>query len=145
MFVVNDGSGSIFPFAIEPGAIPQGGEPNIARLKNRFEGLLPAQHLDFVDGDWTRDYCASVPSSDIGLGASANLLHVRSETFCVVHWNRASGGSMLVNVTLANGDPWMRPFSGRLCRTITEAALMKLSATSVERPTHAACVLVDRP
>ena len=147
MFVItrHDGSDSIFPFAIEPEAVPQGHEPNIARLKNRFESSLPAQYLDFVDDDWTRDNCASLPSSDIGLGASANLLHFRSETFCVVHWNRATGESMLINVTLANGDPWMRPFSRRLCRTITEATLIKLSARRVERPTYAARVLVDRP
>jgi hypothetical protein len=146
MFVVtrHDGSDSIFPFAIEPGAVPQGHEPNIGRLQNRFENALPAQYLHFADDDWTRDTCASLPSSDLGLGAFANLLQVRSDTSCMVHWNRASGGSMLISVTLANGDSWMRPFSRRLCRTITQAALVRLS-TSVERPTYAACVLVDRP
>jgi hypothetical protein len=48
MFVVirHDGSDSIFPFAIEPGAVPQDHEPNIGRLKNRFESSLPAQYLD---------------------------------------------------------------------------------------------------
>jgi hypothetical protein len=147
MFVVtrHDGGDSIFPFAIEPGAVPQGHEPNIARLQNRFENSLPAQYLDFADDDWTRDDCASWPSSDAGPGTFANLLQVRSGTSCVVHWNRASGESMLINVTLANGDPWMRPFSRHLCRTMTEAALVKRSAGNVARPTYAACVLVDRP
>jgi hypothetical protein len=145
MFVVirHDGSDSIFPFAIEPGAVPQDHEPNIGRLKNRFESSLPAQYLDFADDDWTRDHCASLPASDVGLGGFANLLHVRSDTSCVVRWK--NGESMLINVTLANGDPWTRPFSRRLCRTMMEGALIKLSAGSVERPTYAACVLVDRP
>jgi hypothetical protein len=39
----------------------------------------------------------------------------------------------------------MRPFSRRLCRVITETALTKLAASDQERPTYAACVLVDRP
>ena len=63
----------------------------------------------------------------------------------MIHWNRANGESMLINVTLANGDPWMRPFSRRLCRTITEATLTKFYPKIAVRPTYAACVLVDRP
>lgn len=39
----------------------------------------------------------------------------------------------------------MRPFSRRLCRVITEAALADLVASSHEQPIYAACVLVDRP
>ncbi len=147
MFVVSDGADreSIFPFDIEPGKIPDGHEPNIARLMGHFEATLPAKYLDFSDVDWARGYCAVPSSSKIGFGQFVNWLHVRSETFCIVHWNGAGGGSILVSVTLAEGDPWMRLFSRRLCRAITETALAELAMSSQERPTYAACVLVDRP
>jgi len=147
MFVISGRAGleSIFPFAIDPGKISEDHEPNIARLKAHFESVLPIRYLSFGNEDWARDSCASPPSSKIGFGQFVNWLHLRSETFCVVHWNGAGGGSMLVSVTLADGDPWMRPFSRRLCRAITETALAKLAASSLERPTYAACVLVDRP
>ena len=52
---------------------------------------------------------------------------------------------MSVSVTLAQGNPWMRSFSRHLCRVITETALTKLATSGHERPTYAACVLVDRP
>jgi hypothetical protein len=136
---------SVFPFDIEPGKIPQGQEPNIARLKGHFATTLPEGDLDFGGQDWEREYCAVPPLSEIGFGPFANWLHIRSQTFCVVHWKGAGGGSMAVSVTLADGDPWMRPFSRRLCRVITETTLANLVASGHERPTYAACVLVDRP
>lgn len=105
MFVVSQDAGreSIFPFDIEPGRIPEGREPNIARLKGHFEAVLPAKYLDFTDKDWARGYCASPSSSEIGFGQFAHSLHMRSQTFCVVHWNGTDGGSMLISVTLAEG------------------------------------------
>ena len=147
MFVVGGRGGreSIFPFAIEPGKIPEGQEPNIARLKSHFEATLPAKDLDFANSDWARGTCDVPPLQEIGFDQFADWLHIRSETFCVIHWNGAGGGSMLASVTLADGDPWMRPFSRGLCRVITETALIKLAAPGQERPTYAACVLVDRP
>jgi hypothetical protein len=147
MFVVNARTGvdALFPFAIDPGKIPGDREPNIGRLKSHFEKVLPATYLDFHDEDWVRDSCTSPPASEIGLGQFAYWLRVQSSTFCLVHWNGAGGGTMLVSSTLAEGDPWMRPFSRRLCRAITEAALARLARSRLERPTYAACVLVDRP
>ena len=147
MFVISGRAGreSIFPFDIEPGKIPEGHEPNVARLKSHFEAVLPAKYLDFDDKDWVRGYCALTPPSEIGFGQFVNWLHVRSQTFCIVQWNGAGGGSMLVSVTLADGDPWLRLFSRRLCRVLTDTTLAKLAASNHERPTYAACVLVDRP
>jgi hypothetical protein len=147
MFVVSGPAEreNIFPFDIEPGKIPEGQEPNIARLRSHFEAKLPAKDLDFGNEDWARGFCAVPPLPEIGFGQFANWLHIRSETFCVVHWNGAGGGSMSVSVTLADGNPWMRPFSRRLCRAITETALTKLATSGRERPNYAACVLVDRP
>ncbi len=147
MFVVSarGGRDSIFPLDIEPGKIPEGHEPNVARLRSHFEATLPAKDLDFANSDWARGTCDVPPLQEIGFGQFADGLHIRSETFCVIHWNGAGGGSMLASVTLADGDPWMRPFSRRLCRMITGTALTKLAASGQERPTYAACILVDRP
>jgi len=147
MFVVSGRAEreSIFPFDIEPGKMPGGREPNVARLRSHFEATLPKKDLDFRDEDWARGYCAVPPLSQIGFRDFANWLHIRAETFCVVHWNGAGGGSMSVSVTLADGNPWMRPFSRRLCRVITEATLVTITTSGQERPPYAACILVDRP
>jgi hypothetical protein len=53
---------------------------------------------------------------------------------------------MLIGVALANGDPWMRPFSRRICSWLTTVALARVTTTDREPPPdYAACVLVDRP
>ena len=53
---------------------------------------------------------------------------------------------MLVTVTQADGDPWMRPFSRRVCRMIAETAVAKLMvADGSPLADYVACVLVDRP
>jgi hypothetical protein len=136
---------STFPFALNPGTPPFGHEPNIERLRGHFEGILPAGNLAFRDEDWSRDACASPTWSELGLGRLAQWLHLQSQTFCVVHWNGVAAASMLISVTLADGDPWMRPFARRLCGLLTVAALEKLAAGGNRRPDYAACVLVDRP
>jgi hypothetical protein len=144
MFVVTTPGApeSIFPFALEPGQIPSSHEPNVARLQSHFEGRMPAKFLAFKDADWTRDSCVSPKASDLGLGGLAALLRLRAETFCVVRWNGKRPSSMLIGVTRADGDPWMRPFARWICRTVTEAALNRFAPD--REPTYAACVLVDR-
>ena len=52
---------------------------------------------------------------------------------------------MLVSVSLAEGDPWLRPFGRRLCRGIAETALAQVEAGGAHRPVYAACILADRP
>jgi hypothetical protein len=135
---------SIFPFALEPGQIPFGHEPNVARLRARFEHLLPAKFLAFSDDDWTRDSCMSPSASESGLGEPSDWLRVRSETFCIFRWNGDHPGSMLISVTLAESTLWMRPFVRRICSKLTVAALIKIASYVREPPTYAACVLVDR-
>jgi hypothetical protein len=147
MFVVNTGAdaASIFPFALDPGSIPaaRDHEPNVGRLQGHFESTLPARYLSFSDNDWTRDSCTAPSTPEMGFRRLAKRLRLRSETACVIRWNGTNPGSMLVAVTLADGDPWMRPFALRICRPIVEAALARLADRGL--PTYAACVLVDRP
>ncbi len=52
---------------------------------------------------------------------------------------------MLVSVSVAQGDPWLRPFGRRLCRAITETALAQLDNDGAAMPTFAGCILADRP
>jgi hypothetical protein len=53
---------------------------------------------------------------------------------------------MLIGVALAPGDPWLRPFARRICRSLTVLALARVAAIDREpAPDYAACVLVDRP
>jgi hypothetical protein len=147
LFVVRarDATESIFPFAFAPGEIPSDHEPNIRRLRSRFENVLPAKDLAFDDTDWTRDFCTAPQASDLGFGPFAAFLHLKSETLCMVHWKGQQPNSMLIGVTLADGDPWMRPFARWICRKLTAAALDRFSMPGRERPRYAACVLVDRP
>jgi hypothetical protein len=138
---------STFPFALDPRKPPdfgQKGEPGVTYLRNRFGKQLPAKYLEFDALDAVTDTCVKLSASDIGwLGAQ---LRFQSGTFCVVFWKGASPGSMLIGVALANGDPWMRPFSRRICRGLTSIALTRVAATDREPPPdYAACLLVDRP
>jgi len=95
--------------------------------------LLPSKHED------------TPARSDLGLGSVGDWLPVQGQMSCVVHVKAAHPSSMLVSVTLAHGDPWMRPFSRWLCRRMTTAALGRLASAGHELPPYAACVLVDRP
>jgi hypothetical protein len=141
MFVVSrgDAAPSIFPFAIDPGEVPNGHEPSVARLRSHFAQLLPAKLLDFADNDWTRDACMA------GLPKSADWIRVRAQTSCMLHWNGSAAASMLISVTLLDDGPWVRPFARWICRKLTAAALDTMTASGGRTPDYAACVLVDRP
>jgi len=137
---------STFPFQIDPRKAPdtgRKGEPSVRSLKSRFGKEFPAEYLEFDDRNAVTERCLTTSSAD--LGAVGRLLQFQSSTFCVVSWKGASPGSMLVGVALANGDPWMRPFTRRICRWLTAGALARLASTDRKPPDYAACVLVDRP
>jgi hypothetical protein len=149
VFVVNptkEGA-STFPFALDPGQIPAASdhEPNVGRLQDRFEGRFPDKYLSFGGDQWTRDSCTASTPPAIGFGDLAERLRLRGQTACVVRWNGAKPAAMLVVVTRADADPWMRPFARRICRIVTQAALARLAPSERGRPDYAACVLVDRP
>jgi len=61
----------------------------------------------------------STSDSELGFASLGALLRMRSQTFCVVHWKGTRPSSMLISVTLGDGDPWMRPFSRWICRRMT--------------------------
>jgi len=52
---------------------------------------------------------------------------------------------MLISVSVASGEPWMRPFVRRVCRVIAEARLGQFDPEQSDSPRYAACVLVDPP
>jgi hypothetical protein len=72
-------------------------------------------------------------------------LKSRGGTYCVVTWKGKQRGTMLIIVSVADGDPWMRPFTRRLCREITEVALKNFDPLAADSPRYAACILADRP
>jgi hypothetical protein len=135
---------SFVPISLVPGGAPSTHLPSIEILKDRFEGF-PTKFLAFNDTDWMLDSCAVPAQSELGFGALGAWLPVRGQTSCVVHWKGTRPSSMLIIVTLANADPWMRPFSRWICRRMTAAAVMKIASPDREPPSYAACILVDRP
>jgi hypothetical protein len=138
---------STFPFQIDPREAPpfgRQGEPGVEYLKSRFGKKLPAKYFEFDDRDAVTDTCITISPAE--LGWVGRQLHFQSGTFCVVFWKGASPRSMLIGVALADGDPWMRPFTRRICRWLTSIALRRVAATDREAPPdYAACLLVDRP
>jgi hypothetical protein len=138
---------SIFTFRIDPRTQPKWGtvgEPGVQYLKNRYGNKLPAKYLQFSDRDSVTDRCITITATDLGL--PGRLLRLQSGAFCVVFWKGSSPGSMLIGVTLGDGDPWMRPFSRRICRWLTTVALARLVASDGKPPPeYAGCLLVDRP
>jgi hypothetical protein len=138
---------STFPFQIDPRKAPEAarkGGPSVRSLKSRFGKEFPAKYFEFDNRDVATDRCIAMSAAD--LGWAGKLLRFQSGAFCIVFWRGPSSGSMLIGVMLADGDPWMRPFTRRICRWITAAALARLAATDREPPPdYAGCVLVDRP
>jgi hypothetical protein len=147
LFAVSSGDTTqgIFSFSIVPGRADFSRTTSAKALQDRFENF-PARFLAFADTDLAVDSCAAPPPLELGFGRIGTALHLQSQTYCVVHWKGLqSPNSMLISVTLANGDPWMRPFARRICREMTAASLRKLASPDRQPPTYAACVLVDRP
>jgi hypothetical protein len=146
IFVVNTakGANSRFPFQID--FRPDSSDPTrplVQFFKKRFESA-PQEWFEFNDADWTIDRCASLPDG-FGVGALGKALDLHEGTACVVTWKGLQSGAMLITVARANGDPWLRPFTGRLCRNIVEAALKRFNPGEPGSPKYAACILADRP
>jgi hypothetical protein len=141
----NETTEGIFPFSIVAGDPTLSRAPSVKILQDRFEGSFPAKFLAFADADRALDSCQAPQIPEIGFRSLGAFLRIQSQTFCVVHWKGAHPSSMLITVTLADGDPWMRPFSRWICRAMTTTALRTLTFPDRPLPTYAACVLVDRP
>ena len=140
------GPKSTFPFRLDPRKVPAFGEKgeSVAALKSRFGKEFPAKYFEFNDADAMMDTCVGLSRADVGRPGA--LSQIEAGTFCVVFWKGAARASMLIGIVLARGDPWMRPFAGRICRGVTSIALARVAATDREPPPdYAACLLVDRP
>ena len=136
-----------FPFRLAPDQdLNRVGHTLAAAIRGRFGKRLPQRWQTFSDQDWSIDRCAPLPAG-LGLGGAGLLIGLRKGTACVVTWRRTQPApvSMLVRVNLASGDPWLRPFSRRICRGITETALAQVDSGGAGRPAYAACILADRP
>lgn len=137
-----------FPFRLAPDQnLKQIDRVSASAIRTRFgKSGLPQRWQTLSDRDWSIDRCTSLPSG-LGLGGAGLLIGLRKGTACVVTWRRSQSEptSMLVSVSVAEGDPWLRPFSRRLCRAITETALAQVDRGEAERPAFAGCILIDRP
>jgi hypothetical protein len=133
-----------FPFVLATNQNPANLERSVVlRFKGQFK-RVPQQWLEFSDNDWTIDRCTSLPAG-LGLGVVGEALRLREGTSCVVTWKGSPHSSMLVSVSRADGDPWMRSFTRRLCRAMTEAALKRFDPEAPDSPRYASCILADRP
>jgi len=145
LFVVRTGAAeSIFPFSIVPGSDDLSAyRPLPSQLRDRFEAGFPARPDARDDGQARRNSCVSPPASDLGFARLTKHLHLRAQTSCIVRQAGAGPAAMLVSVTIADADPWIRLFVRRICRRLTAGALGALG--NARAPDYAACVLVDRP
>jgi len=147
LFAVSSGDTTegIFSFSIVAGRTDLSRTPSAKSLQDRFANF-PARFLTFADADLAVDSCAAPSIAELGFGSIAAVIHLQSQTYCVVHWKGVhSTSSMLISVTFASGDPWIRPFARRICREMTAATLTKLTSPDRAPPAYATCVLVDRP
>jgi len=135
--------GNFFSFSIVPGRADLSRSTSVKALQDRFENF-PTRFLAFADTDVAVDSCEAPPTSELGFGSIGTLFGMQAQTYCMVHWKGAHPSSMLISVTLARGDPWIRPFARWICRSMTLATLRKLASSNRQPPIYAACVLVDR-
>jgi hypothetical protein len=146
MFVIGteDGVSARFPFNIEFRSDFSNPTRSLALFLKQHFKRAPREWFEFSDNDWTIDRCASL-SNGFGLRFFGKALDLYEGTACVVTWKGQQPSSMLVSVGRADGDPWMRPFSRRLCRDIVDAALKRFNPGEPSSPKYAACILADRP
>jgi hypothetical protein len=145
LFVINpdDPEPVRFPFRLAPDQyIAALDRSLVKKLKEHFK-RVPQAWLEFSDTDWVIDRCSSLKSG-LGLGMVGDLLRLQEGTSCVVTWKGKRPRSMLVFVGRADGKPWLRPFSDRLCREIAEIGLRQLDAETADSLNYAACMLGDR-
>jgi hypothetical protein len=133
--------GPRFPFLIEPGKTTAPPAGFTARMRAEFSSAAPADLLRFADADWRLGECRPL-GLHLGLGRVGSWLRLDRGTACMVSWIGPRPASMLIVVGTAEGDPWLRPFTGRICRAVVDGAL---AGADRDLPEYAACVLVDRP
>jgi hypothetical protein len=137
---------SMFPFGINPQGVSLSHDITLMRLHGRAAQIKDprvTRLLEFNDANTTKGPCAVLEPAD--LGPVAKLLRMDAGKFCILDWTGARRGSALIGAVLADGDPWMRPFSQRICRSLTMLALRKIAADRRQPLDYAACLLVNRP
>jgi hypothetical protein len=112
-------------------------------LKHHFGGALPARFLAFDDSAYTLGACFNLSTSDFG--QVGQMLRFKNSRSCEISWKKTRPASMLVSLNVADGDPWMRPFSRRICRYVLSIALERVALTKQHKPDYASCILADRP
>jgi hypothetical protein len=139
---------SIFPFRIGPGRPPdvEARETLLADVRDRFGSTFRAGVLGFAKDDFAVGTCRNMPASDLGLAGAARLLELSNATTCFVNWRRPPTATMLVGVAIADGGPWIRPFTRGVCTRLARAWIDQTTVTDGARmPNYVGCVLVDRP
>lgn len=134
---------SVFPFRLDPQVLPPPHKYSSTALRERFADTAGARYLDFSDSAVAQGPCVVLAAAD--LGGIGKLLRIETGTLCIVDWSGTAPATALIGAALANGDPWMRPFAQRICRSLTGLALEKVAAVRARPPEYAACILVDRP
>jgi hypothetical protein len=136
---------SMFPFRLDPQEAAAH-HFSLAKLRDRLSDAKDPRIprlLAFNDAATAEGPCVELEPTDAG--SVGKLLHLRRGTFCISDWTGVQRGSALIGAVLADGDPWMRPFAGRICRSLTTLALRKIAAVRLRPPNYAACLLADRP
>lgn len=137
---------SMFPFRLNPQDASPPHYITLAQLRARAAQTKDprvTRFFEFNDANTTKGPCAVLEPAD--LGPVGKLLRVDAGKFCILDWTGARRGSALIGTVLADGDPWMRPFTQRICRSLTMLALRKIAADRRQPLDYVACLLVDRP
>ena len=143
LFAVTNGNRSegFFSYSIIPGrtrivwrSVDRTAAGSIENLPTNFPEFFSCRHdVRFV---------RNAEVSELGFGSLAALVGIKAQTYCTAHWKGEHPISMLIGVTLADADPWMRPFAPWICRSMTSTTLEKLAASKTQPPDYAACILV---
>ncbi len=137
---------SLFPFRLELQDKQPSHRFSVTDLLHWFKGSYDEsiiRYLDVNDAAEAEGPCTELGPSDFGL--AGRLLNLRTGRFCLIDWTGRRRASALIGAVVADGDPWMRPFTGRICRSLTKLALRKITAVRPRLPDYAACIMVDRP
>jgi hypothetical protein len=137
---------AIFPYELGPDQDPKSSRHSLTReLKSALRNSPGAQRfVQFEDSDWDLGPCTKSAASELGLGPLGDWLGFKNGVACVIKWMGSRPATMLINVSVAQGNPLLRPFISWLCRTTTATTLDRVAPPGSSAPDYAACIFINR-
>jgi hypothetical protein len=112
-------------------------------IKRKLVATIPAKALEFDAQDWRVAHCHSPEAPDFGFFKS--VLRLGPTDVCLIRLKAEGTGTLVIGYAVVYGEPWTRPLSKRICRTLSASWVNSMmSRSDVKRPDFVGCLLANR-